>query len=194
MKSNKKFIVLLAALILSVCCTLSVSLAWLVSISDTVTNTFTVGNIKITLDEAKVDEYGEAVVGATRVTENVYKLIPGHKYTKDPIVHVEEGSEPCYVFVKVEDGISAIQAATTVAAQIEANGWNALAGVTGVYYKDGVNAKNGAVDLKVFESFTIANDAVVSNYEDAEITVTAYAIQADGFKNASDAWTAVNTK
>ena len=37
-------------------------------------NTFTVGDVEITLDEAKVNEYGVEVPGANRVLENTYKL------------------------------------------------------------------------------------------------------------------------
>lgn len=65
--------------------------------NDTVTNTFTVGNVGIFLDEADTDEYGVAIKGAERVDGNEYKLIPGHTYVKDPTVTVEADSEPSYV-------------------------------------------------------------------------------------------------
>ena len=97
------------------------------------------------------------------------------------------------MFVKVENGLSAIEADTKINAQILANGWAKLDGVDGVYYKK-VDANNtsAAVDYAVFGSFTLADDADVSRYADAEINVTAYAIQADGFETASAAWTAGN--
>ena len=89
--------------------------------NDTVTNTFTVGNVDITLDEAKVNEDGKPITvdndntstvvnpgddkiydatelsAATRVKDNDYHLIPGHVYTKDPTVTVDANSEDCYV-------------------------------------------------------------------------------------------------
>ena len=40
-------------------------------------NTFTVGNVKITLDEAKVTTDGTPVEGADRVKANEYHLLPG---------------------------------------------------------------------------------------------------------------------
>lgn len=64
---------------------------------DTAVNTFTVGHVDITLDEAKVNEDGTPVEGADRVKENKYHLLPGHEYIKDPTVTVESGSEESYV-------------------------------------------------------------------------------------------------
>lgn len=74
------------------------TLAYLTS-TDTVTNTFTVGQVKITLDEAKVGTDGKALTGdsAARVDKNDYKLMPGHVYDKDPTVTVKAGSESSYV-------------------------------------------------------------------------------------------------
>lgn len=85
---------------------------------DSVTNTFTTGDVEISLDEAVVDEYGNTLdesgditpdsdlIARTDVGNNdedgSYLLIPGHVYTKDPTVTVTAGSEPCYVRMKVE--------------------------------------------------------------------------------------------
>ena len=76
------------------------TIAYLTS-TDAVKNTFTVGNVSIKLDEAKVTEDGKIVEGADRVHENDYKLLPGLTYTKDPTVTVENGSEESYVRMKV---------------------------------------------------------------------------------------------
>lgn len=93
--------------LLTLCCALLLiaagvfgTLAYLTG-TDTVNNTFTVGNVKITLDEAKVTTDGTPVEGADRVTANEYHLLPGHTYTKDPTVTVEEGSDLSYVRMKV---------------------------------------------------------------------------------------------
>ncbi len=89
------------------------TLAYLTS-TDTVTNTFTVGNVAITLDEAVVDELGnplknnqivEKVEDADRTEGenkgNKYHLLPGHEYTKDPTVTVTKNSEEAYVRMMV---------------------------------------------------------------------------------------------
>ena len=35
------------------------------------------------------------------MTENSYKLMPGHTYTKDPTIHVDAASEDCFIRAKV---------------------------------------------------------------------------------------------
>lgn len=188
MKAKTKAIVLALCAVLLVAASVLATLAFLKS-TDSVENTFTVGKVKITLDEAKAGEYGDVADATVRVKGNEYKLIPGRKYAKDPTVHLEAGSEESYIFVKVENGLAAIEAAgeTTIAAQITGNGWTALDGAAGVYYKQ-VEANVNAEDYLVFSSFILADDADVANYTDAKITVTAYAIQADGFADAAEAW------
>ena len=189
----KKSIALVMMAVLLVAASVMGTLAFLTS-TDAVENTFTVGKVAITLDEAKVNVYGEVDASvANRVKGNTYKLIPGHKYTKDPIVHLASDSEACWLFVKVDNGIAAIEADTKIAEQITTNGWTALAGVDGVYYKQ-VDANNtaAAIDYPVFETFKLDGEADVSNYENAAVKVTAYAIQADGFTSALAAWTEVS--
>lgn len=189
MKSKKKvFMTVLCAAALVVASVLG-TMAYLTS-KDQVNNTFTVGNVAITLDEAPVNDAGVVQAG-DRVKANKYKLIPGHKYTKDPTVHVTANSEDSWVFVKVKDDITAIEADTTVADQIKANGWTALDGFTGVYYKEYATATT-QTDLVVFENFKVKGDADVSQYANAKIDVTAYAIQKDGFDTAAKAWAEVS--
>ncbi len=74
--------------------------------SKEVNNTFTVGNVSIKLVEAKVDDMGNLVKNqdgtlADRVTQNAYKLLPGHEYVKDPTVTVLTPSVESYVRMKV---------------------------------------------------------------------------------------------
>lgn len=182
------------ALVLSLCAVLLVAVSVFTTIAflksrDSVNNTFTVGKVAITLDETKVDGYGNTIEEADRVKANTYKLIPGHEYTKDPIVHFAADSEASYLFVKIENGLADIEADTKIADQIKANDWTALDGVNGVYYKTvSANNTSAAIDYPVFESFKLTDDAVVSNYANAKINVTAYAIQADGFTTATTAW------
>jgi len=196
MKTRTKALLLFLGAILLVVCTVFGTLAYLTS-TDEVINSFTVGKVKITLDEAKVDEYGVAEVPEVRVKANSYKLIPGHEYTKDPTVTVVAQSEACYVYVKVVNGISAYEDdANTIAAQIAAKGWAALDGVANVFYKsvDAESAKTGTT-LDVFDGFEIATDADWSALTEEQIaqlkvSVTAYAVQTDGFGDAKAAWDA----
>lgn len=188
-KTFKKALVLAICAVLLVTATVFTTMAYLTS-QDSVTNTFAVGNVKITLDEAKVDEYGKAVTPASRVKSNTYKLVPGHSYTKDPTIHVDADSEDCWLFVKLENGLANAEAAgtTTIASQMTANGWTLIDTTNNVYAR-AAKASAGA-DVAVFGSFELSKTVDVTGYENAKITVTAYAIQADSFETAQAAWTA----
>ena len=182
MKTRTKALLLTLCAALLVCATVLVTMAFLTDTA-TVTNTFTVGNVAITLDEAVVDEDGQATETRTE-TGNSYKLIPGKTYDKDPKVTVVADSEDCWLFVKLENGLSAIIAdEAAIETQMTDIGW-----ANNIYaYKDKVAAET---TINVFNSFTLTDDAKVENYKTAEIVVTAYAVQADGFDTAEEAWNA----
>lgn len=190
MKKNIKIIAVIACITLLATTSVLSTLAYLKS-KDSVENTFIVGKVAITLDESKVDEYGSVTEEQTRVKNNNYKLMPGHLYTKDPVVHFLAGSEASYIFVKIENGLSAIETGTTIEQQILANGWTKLDGQTDIYYKK-VSATNIDINYPVFTSFQIDGEADVQRYANTNITITAYAIQADGFSTAVDAFAKIN--
>ena len=100
MKKTTKALLLTLCAVLLVAVSVMGTVAYLTA-SDSVKNTFTVGKVKINLDEAKVTEDGKPVEGAARVKANSYKLIPGVTYTKDPTVTVLDGSVESYVRMKV---------------------------------------------------------------------------------------------
>ena len=195
MKTSMKALTLVLCAVLLVCASVMGTLAYLKSTTDVVKNTFTVGNVVITLDETDVDEYG-AKDTENRVTANTYKLIPGHTYIKVPVIHIQEGSEACYVFVRVVDELAKIEDTSTVAEQMTANGWAQLPDLDGIdveniwYKATAIDARAAAVDVAVFGTFTVAGTADVSAYANKTITVQAYAVQADGFASAVAAYTA----
>ena len=205
MRTKTKALVLALCAVLLVVTTVFVTMAYLTS-EDSVTNTFTVGKVTITLDEAKVDEYGEEEEGASRVDANTYKLIPGHTYIKDPTIHVSEGSEDCYLFVTIKNDIANIEdSANTIAAQMKNNGWKPVEGENGVYcYCDGDGNKKVVEEKEnkiLFSEFTISgsveNKALTGYSTSADktqniIEIKAYAIQADGFesKTIAEIWAA----
>ena len=100
MKTKSKTLLLTLCAVLLVTASVLGTMAFLTSTAS-VKNTFTVGSVKITLDEAKVTPDGKPVEGAARVAENSYKLLPGHTYTKDPTIHVDAASEDCFIRAKV---------------------------------------------------------------------------------------------
>lgn len=102
MKNMKKILLTMVAAMLLVVMSVAGTLAYLTSTSQEVKNTFSVGNVNIKLDEAKVTGDGTTLATpAERVLENTYKLQPGLTYLKDPTVTVEKGSEACYVRMQV---------------------------------------------------------------------------------------------
>ena len=201
MKTKTKALALALCAVLLVVSTVFVTMAYLTS-TDSVTNTFTVGKVTITLDEAKVDEYGKEEEGASRVDANTYKLIPGHTYTKDPQIHVDTNSEDCYLFVKIENGLGTDGTING----LEENGWKAVDKQTGIYCYYGTDANGNLNENKkivtanenidVFDTFTFGEKANPETHTNNEIIVTAYAIQADGFasKTVAETWASVNTE
>ena len=194
MKTKKKILMALAiacCAILLVVGSVAATVAYLTD-KDVVTNTFTVGNVAITLDEAPVDAQGKATTG-DRVKENEYHLVPNGTYDKDPTITVAANSDECYLFVKVVNPLAAVEGATTIAGQLDAKGWDVLDAENGIYAYEAKVAKSTTVTKVVlFEKVTIGEK--VTNEELATLTgdivITAYAVQTAGFDTAAEAWTA----
>lgn len=191
MKNAKKLILLALCAVLLVGASVMGTLAYLTSQTETITNTMTVGQVKITMDEAPVDVYGVVQAGNRVTTGNTYKLIPGHEYVKDPVIHVGSESEDCWLFVKIENGIVDIEkAGKTIAEQLATNGWTQIDTANNVWaYGTKAEADD---EVKTFEYFTIDGEKDIASYADKTIAITAYAVQADGFDTAAEAWTAAN--
>ncbi len=216
MKNFKKVLVTLVAAMLLVVVSVGATLAFLTS-QDSVKNTFTVGNVKITLDEARVNLDGEPlakegnvvenVAGAERVAKNEYHLLPGHKYVKDPTVTVEDKSEESYIRLLVtinkKSALDAIGVNTLeVFTGYDASEWplnnEKAVGDTMVYefrYKTTVSTMTGGAkkldplfDAMVIPT-TVKNDQLATLNE-MTIDIVAQAIQADGFESADAAWAA----
>ena len=177
--SSRAFIALLA-LVLVIGCVAGGTVAWLVATSDTVTNTFTYGNIDIALTES---------------TGTDYQIIPGTDITKNPKVTVKAGSEACYLFVKVEESGTFVADKVTYAID---KGWKALEGEKGVYYRE-VAAVTADTDFSVLEGnkITVKDTLTKGDIKDIAatnptLTFTAYAVQKENIPDAATAWKAAN--
>ena len=178
--SSRAFVVLLAlVLILGVAAGSTV--AWLVAKTDPVVNTFTYGDINITLAET---------------TGRNYKIIPGVNITKDPKVTVKAGSEACWLFVKVEKAGDFVADKVTYAID---DGWTALESQSGVYYRE-VPAANADTEFYVLKNNTITvsdqlTKTEIQNLAEADkaptLTFTAYAVQKDGIGDVATAWSKI---
>ena len=212
MKNMKKILTVACAMALSAAIAVGGTLAYLTS-QDQVVNTFTVGQVAIKLDEAKANPDGTLVDNADRVKANSYKLLPGHTYAKDPMVTVLKGSESSYIKMTVTfsnaaelDAIFADKGGadmTSIFNGYESSNWiykgntKDDAAHTRTYefwYKETVAALDNDVALDaLFDSITVPGfitNNQLKSIEGMTITVNAYAIQADGFDSAADAWAA----
>ena len=213
MKTRSKALLLTLCAVLLVAASVLGTMAYLTS-SDTVTNTFTVGSVAIKLDEAQANTDGTLVPNAERVKANSYKLLPGHTYSKDPMVTVLSGSESSYIKMTVTfskanelDAIFAPGGAdlTKIFNGYDPANWIYKGNTTDAtantrtyafWYKEAVGAPTADVALDaLFDSITVPGSVTkeqLATIEGMTITVNAYAIQADGFADADAAWAAFN--
>ena len=187
---GKKLAVMLASLALVLCTVMGGTLAWLVTETDPVVNTFTYGDINITLHETDTNKDGD-----NDPNTNTYPMIPGHTITKDPKVTFKANSEDAWLFVKLQKTANFDDFMNYEIA----DGWKKLDNVDGVYYREVSKAaqdaeftviKDDTVTVKgeVTKEMLNALDANgASNYP--KLTVTAYAVQRDNnVATATDAW------
>lgn len=207
MRKTRKPLIAGIALALVAALGVGATLAWLTD-EESVTNTFTVGNISITLDEADVNEYGQklndqgkvAEAGdelADRVVSNEYKMVPGMDYVKDPIVTVDEGSEDCWLFVKVAEEGNALGEGKFIEWDIGPL-WTELE--EGIWYAEYDADANPLVskynvitggEITINENTTKEHmDAFANGTAKPSLAFTAYAVQKAGFDTAADAWSA----
>lgn len=194
---KKKILVACLCVALAVLTIAGTTLAYLTATTGPVTNTFTVGNIDITLTETKPDN-------------NQAKIIPGVDIEKDPKVTVMANSEACWLFVKVEEAnwpmfLETDGTTRKVSYSID-TGWTKGDDTnipTNVYYRavDAVTDNTSFCVLKGNNQYTNGVVTVSENLTKNEIrtiatqptlTFTAYAVQKAGFDTAAAAWAEVS--
>lgn len=187
---SKKIALMLVCLALVFCAVIGGTLAWLVAETKPVVNTFTYGDINITLEETDTNKDGD-----NDPNTNTYSMVPGQTIAKDPKVTFMANSEDAWLFVKLEKANDFDKFMTYEMA----DGWTKLDNVDGVYYREVSKAaqdaeftviKDDTVSVKgeVTKEMLNALDANgASNYP--KLIVTAYAVQRDNnIATAADAW------
>ena len=165
--------------------------------SDDVTNTFSVGKVDITMDEAKTDEYGELELDpeteepVARVDTNKYKLVPGGSYVKDPTIHVADGSENAFLYVQVNNGLANVLTENCIEKQLADNGWELVENTENIYAFQKHTNLNMAVtagqSVNVFDEFVVdsaMNEETLNAVANSTIVVRAFAIQADNIEES----------
>lgn len=175
---KKKTLALVLALTLLVAGVVGGTLAWLTDQTAEVKNTFTVGDINIGLTETTAD----------------YKMVPGNTIAKDPTVTVKANSEACWLFVQVTES----ETLDTFITYAIAEGWAALPGVDGVYYREvPASAADQTFSVLKGDAVTVNSDVTkemltAKDFANPTLTFKAYAVQKDNVASASDAWAKVN--
>ena len=185
----KKKIALLMAMVMLFAVTTAGTLAWLKDDTDPVVNTFTVGDIEITLTESE---------------DLDLKMIPGKTITKDPKVTVtSDTTENSWLFVEV----TASADADDYISWTIASGWTELTtaastdGLTKVYYREvaagaaenefPVLANNEVTVLETVDEDDM--QAVEDDEDKVQLTFTAYAVQRENVDDVEDAWSIAKT-
>lgn len=180
-----KMMFMILAVVLIVGISVGGTLAWLTDTTESVTNTFTVGDINITLDETKTD----------------FKMVPGNTIEKDPKVTVVGGSEDCWLFVKVDESTNlgryityTVDSSWTKLDKDENNN-----PITDLIYYRSVTASDGDQVFSVLtgDQVTVKDSVTKDLMEQAKdsaptLTFTAYAVQKDNIDTAAAAWAEVN--
>lgn len=176
---KKRLVWLIVAAVVLLTVTVGVTWAMLIASSNSVVNTFTVGDVQITL---------------TETTGSDYKLIPGMTVQKDPTVTVKEKSEECWVFVKLTPSTDL----DSFCAYSITDGWAPLEGESDVYYRkvEATLTDTSFAVLKnnqVFVKDSLTEEQINAIVVKPTLKVTAYAIQSDGLANAKSAWQTLNS-
>lgn len=179
---GSRTLVALLAVVLVIGCVAGGTVAYLIDTTPQVTNTFTFGDINITLAESPAE----------------YKIVPGVDIRKDPFVTVNGGSEKCYLFVKVEEKNWPTDNKLTYEIA-NSNGWQAVPNETNVYYQvvDSQAADKVIPVLKgnvVHASAALTKaDIVTDQTKLPQLIFTAYAVQYDAIADVAAAWTQAKT-
>lgn len=178
MKKTKKALLLALCAILLVGATIASTVAYLTS-QQTVTNTFTVGKVEITLTEKEIDpQTGKKLTNAADVTAlQKIELIPGRIIEKNPVITVSSDSEECYLFVKIDNDLLSAGVINGLTGWVSIQGNANVDGVSYYRYNTTVNAGEA---IPVFETFTCNTSLEYdAGLIDKQIVITAYAIQAE---------------
>lgn len=149
--------------------------------NEVATNTFTVGNVDITLTEPNWAGSG---------SQDAPEVYPGEPLAKDPTV-TNDGANPCFVRIKVT-GLDCLAPAGNITYRTDyvpgklGDHW--VLHTDGYFYYDQVLAVDATTDA-LFDQIVIPTDLTNGNATDAfNVVVTAEAVQAQGAKAS---WSAV---
>ena len=194
---KKKATIAVTALLLVLCFAIGGTLAWLVDKTEPVKNTFTSGDVAITLTETWNTDGDDA---DTKPDYWSAQMIPGEEYKKDPKVTVdkEKTNVDCYLFVKFEETEDAKKYLTYTSTLNKDNGWTRGNGTDipsnvwyrNVYKTDTTKSWNLLAGDKIIVNADTVTKETMSTAAAQTLTYTAYAVQMDNLTEAQ-AWSKV---
>lgn len=211
---KKRSIALVLALVLLVGGVIGGTVAWLTDTTNTVTNTFTVGDINIELKEHELGDDGKVLAGTTNevTEENEYKILPGTSQEKDPFVRVKANTEKCYLFLQVKEvgnstGNTAANGVATeyITYSVDTSVWTPLTDTNGnqvevngcpVWYKEHNEVNTGEILHNVLTNKTVSYSENLTKTDINKITddtkpqliFKAFAVQKEAATTALAAW------
>lgn len=177
---KKKIIAVCLIVALAAIAVVGGTLAWFTD-DEVATNTFTVGNVDITLTEPNWTSTG---------SQDAPEVYPGEPLAKDPTVK-NDGANPCFVRIKVT-GLDCLAPASNITYRTDyvpgKLGDNWVLHTDGYFYYNKVLAVGATTDA-LFDQIVIPTDLENGNAEsEFDVVVTAEAVQAQGAKAS---WSAV---
>ena len=160
----------------------------------TETNTFTVGNVELKLEEPAWDSTGAAKA----------KLVPGREIEKDPTISVEDGSEEAWVFaeIQVDANMKALMTKDGKELVDGMKDWFVGFGDYAVITQDDPNKvvlslgkmTDDSPAVKLFEKVkvptTLKSEELETLDGTTDIVINAKAIQTEGIKSEEEAYAA----
>lgn len=185
-KISKRALIILLAASMMLAGAAGGTIAYLHSGAQEVRNTFTFGDISITLQETDT-----GLDGDDNVNTNRYQMNIGQAIAKDPTVTVLSGSVDCWLFVKLEqsENLADFMEYTI------ADGWTPVGEDGNLIVREVCRSaadqsypvlRDNLVTVK--DTVTLSDFAALSQADYPTLSFTAYAVQRENAETAEAAW------
>lgn len=195
-RGNAKVWATVLALTLALGCVAGGTLAWLTATTGPITNTFTIGDINISLSDTKGTFNGNDTAVSTSATT----YVPGQVIPAEPMVTVTKDSEACYLFIHIKEDNNTLNNDKVIKWDLwtaETRGtsaeWKEVPNHSGYYYRTVGKEKTSDAKYYIFKDSKLTVNSELSKeiingqgFQNPTITITAAAVQRDNIPNESN--------
>jgi len=165
------------ATILAVMFGIGVTVAFLIASSKPVINTFTIGDIQLSLSETTGDKY---------------RLVPGTTVSKDPTLTVKAGSDACWLFFVIDASADL----DNYVVYTPAAGWKSVPGMQDAYYRQVEKTDTDIAfpllqDDAIYVKDTVTEEQLSAIKTAPGLAFTGYAVQKVELATVEEAWRAL---